>query len=315
MIKKIKKYWEILVILFLGFTPLLWYKAPNSLAIGHDMGFPIDPIMFFKDRLFLWTDRVGLGWDQTLGSAAVLLHGLEALIASLNLGIFTTQKIVFIFWFVLPGLSMYYFVSTIHKDKEQWFIRLAASFFYMFNHFLLQGWFIAERTKMSLIIALPLLLAFTISTLQHKTSVKKGLALISLTLFFFNGGGGVPLYGGILLAFFLALLFFGSFQIKINGKREIKRIVLFSFGVLGSFILANAYWVIPILSGIFTSYRQNISTIGGISGIISWSSEISKFASYLNLFRLQGIPDWYGNPLHPYSNIFFTSPILILISF
>ena len=95
--KFLKKYWEILIILFLGLTPLLWYKNPNSLALGHDMGFPIDPIVFFQDRLFLWTDRIGLGWDQTLGSAATLIHGLEALVASLGFSIFDTQKIIFIF--------------------------------------------------------------------------------------------------------------------------------------------------------------------------------------------------------------------------
>ena len=133
----LRKHWEILIILFLGLTPLLWYKDPNSLALGHDMGFPIDPISFFKDRTFLWTDRVGLGWDQTLGSAAILIHGFEAAVASLGVPIFLVQKVVFIFWFVLPGLAMYYFVSTIHREKDQWFIRLAGSLFYMFNHFLL----------------------------------------------------------------------------------------------------------------------------------------------------------------------------------
>lgn len=315
MINRFKKYWEILVILLLGLTPLLWYKASNSLALGHDMGYPINPIAFFSDRLFLWTDRVALGFDQTVSTAAILIHGLEAFISSLGFSIFTTQKIVFIFWFVLPGLAMYYFVSTIHKDKSQWFIRLSASLFYMFNHFLLQGWFIAERTKISLVVALPLLLVFTISTIEKKNSMLKGLALIFLTMFFLNGGGGLPLYGGIVLALFSVLIFFGLAEVRLNGKREIKRIVLLGVGIVGCFILANFYWILPTGVNILSSYKQNLSSIGGISGIISWSSEISKYASYLNLFRLQGIPDWYGNTIHPYANIFLSNPILILVSF
>lgn len=315
MIKKLKKYWEILIILFLGLTPLLWYKNPSSLALGHDMGFPVDPLVFFKDRLFLWTERVGLGWDQTLGSAAVLIHGLEALISSLGLSIFTTQKFVFIFWFVLPGLAMYYFISALHKDKSEWFIRLSASLIYMFNHFLLQGWFIAERTKISLLVALPIILGLVINMIEKRMSIPRGLALISLTFFIFNGGGGLPLYGGMLLTVSLAVLFFGFIQLKGNLRAEIKRLTIIVFGVIGSFVLANFYWILPTAVNMLSSYKQSLISIGGLSGVLAWSFEISKFASILNVIRLQGIPDWYNNPSHPYSRIFLDNPLLILTSF
>ena len=313
--KFLKKYWEILIIIFLGLTPLLWYKNPNSLALGHDMGFPINPIVFFQDRLFLWTDRIGFGWDQTLGSAATLIHGLEALVASLGFSIFDTQKIIFIFWFLLPGLAMYYFVSTIHKEKEQWFIRLSASLFYMFNHFLLQAWFIAERTKISLFIALPLLLGLTISILEKRISALKGFALMSLVFFLFNGGGGLPLYGGLLLALFSSFLFFGFIKLRRNPRAQVKRLMGIAFGILASFILANFYWILPLFVNVLSSYSQSLSSIGGISGILAWSFEISKFASILNLTRLQGIPDWYDNPQHPFSDLFLNNPLLILVSF
>ena len=312
---RIKKYWEIFIIFVLGLTPLLWYKSPSSLALGHDMGFPINPIVFFQDRLFLWTDRVGLGWDQTLGSAATLIHGLEALVASLGFSIFDTQKIVFIFWFLLPGLAMYYFISTIHKEREQWFIRLSASLFYMFNHFLLQAWFIAERTKISLLIALPILLGLTIGILEGKISRIKGFALMSLVFFLFNGGGGLPLYGGLLLALSIALVFFGSINLRKNSKVETKKIAIVALGILASFVLANFYWILPLLVNVLSSYSQSLSSIGGISGILAWSFEISKFASILNVIRLQGIPDWYDNPAHPFSSLFLNNPFLILVSF
>lgn len=315
MINKIKKYWEILIILFLGLTPLLWYKNSNSLALGHDMGFPINPIVFFQDRLFLWTDRVGLGWDQTLGSAATLIHGLEALVASTGLPIFEVQKIIFVFWFLLPGLAMYYFVSTIHKERDQWFIRLSASLFYMFNHFLLQAWFIAERTKISLFIALPILLGLTISMLEGRISKIKGLALMSLVFFLFNGGGGLPLYGGLLLTLFTAFVFFGFINLRRNFKVELKRLIGIALGILASFILANFYWVLPLFVSALSSYSQSLSSIGGISGVLAWSFEISKFASILNVMRLQGIPDWYDNPFHPFSSLFLNNPFLILVSF
>lgn len=314
MIKKLKSKWEILVILVLGLTPLLWYKLPNSLALGHDMGFPVNPINFFIDRLFLWTDRVGLGWDQTLGSAAILIHGLEALLFSLGFSIFSVQKIVFIFWFVLPGLTMYYFVSRIHKDKNEWFLRLSASIFYMFNHFLLQGWFIAERTKFSLYAALPLHLSFLIRMIQGELSILKGIALMSLVFFFLNGGGGLPLYGGLLLTLGVAYLFFGFIQIK-KKKSDIKRLILIALSIPISFFLANFYWIFPTFIKTFSSYSDSLSSIGGITSVIEWSGEVSRFASLQNVARLQGIPDWYDNSLHPYSKYFLENPVLLLVSF
>lgn len=313
MIKKIKNRWEVLVILFLGLTPLLWFKKPNSLALGHDMGFPVDPTSFFTDRLFLWTDRVGLGWDQTLGSAALLIHGLEALFASFGFSVFTVQKIIFIFWFVLPGLAMYYFVSHLHKDKDQWFLRLSASLFYMFNHFLLQGWFIAERTKFSLYAALPLHLSFLMRMIQGEISITKGIALMSLVFFFLNGGGGIPLYGGLLLTLSLAFLFFGFIQIK-NKKSEFKKLAAIAFAIPISFSLANFYWILPTFMKTISSYSESLSSIGGISSVLDWSGEVSRFASLQNVIRLQGIPDWYDNPLHPYSESFLNNPLLISIS-
>lgn len=315
MINKIKNRWEVLVILFLGLTPLLWFKKPSSLALGHDMGFPVDPISFFTDRLFLWTDRVGLGWDQTLGSAALLIHGLEALLSALGLSVFSVQKIVFIFWFVLPGLTMYYFVSRIHRDKNEWFLRLSASLFYMFNHFILQGWFIAERTKFSLYAALPLHLSFLMRMIQGKISITKGVALMSLVFFFLNGGGGIPLYGGLLLTLSIAFVFFGYLQIRKNTKIELKRLFFIILAIPISFSLANFYWILPTFIKTFASYSESLSSIGGISSVLDWSYEVSRFASLQNVIRLQGIPDWYDNPLHPYSKVFFENPLLVLYSF
>ena len=313
-IKKLKDYWEILIILFLGLTPLLWYKKPNSLALGHDMGFPINPTAFFIDRLYLFTERVGLGWDQALGSAAILIHGLEAVISTFGFSIFTTQKIVFIFWFLLPGLAMYWFVSTLHGKKEEWFIRLSASIFYMFNHFLLQAWFIAERTKISLFVALPLVLGLTIGIIEKRIPLAKGLVLLFLVFFFFNGGGGLPLFGGLLLSVSVAFLFFGAIRLR-GDIKEFKRLVIIAIGIFASFLLSNFYWVLPTFISYFSTYAKSLSAIGGIQGVLAWSFEISRFASILNVARLQGIPDWYDNPAHPFSSYFINNPILILISF
>ena len=63
---KFNRYWlEIIFLLLVGLVPLLWFKG-GYLAAGHDMSYPLAPIDFWLDRLFVWTDRVGsFGSNQT----------------------------------------------------------------------------------------------------------------------------------------------------------------------------------------------------------------------------------------------------------
>src|SRR3989344_3994819 len=64
-----------------------------------------------------------------------------------------------------------------------------------------------------------------------------------------------------------------------------------------------------------TTYYQGMTAVGGITAVLEWSKEISKYASFLNVIRLQGIPDWYDNPLHPYSEIMLKNAVFIFASF
>ncbi|TAL51091.1 MAG: hypothetical protein EPN92_00995 [Chitinophagaceae bacterium] len=57
-----------------------------------------------------------------------------------------------------------------------------------------------------------------------------------------------------------------------------------------------------------------MASSGGNEGAVRWSYEISKNASFDNLVKLQGIPDWYDNPEHPYANNFFNNDFLIFLS-
>ena len=104
IIKFIKKYYEIIILCILGLTPLLWFHG-SEVILGHDSGLVISPISHFFDRLYLWTYRFGLGQDQSYALAGFMIHGFEAFVASLNLGLQATQKIVLIFCFLLAFSS------------------------------------------------------------------------------------------------------------------------------------------------------------------------------------------------------------------
>jgi len=306
-----KTFCEVAVLILLGFTPLLWFQK-DQIILGHDAGLTLNPIAHFFDRLYLWTPRFGFGHDQSYALPGFFIHGLEALVSYFFPSIQSMQKIVFIFWFVLPGLTMYYLARRLEQKMEFRYVALLASVFYMFNHFVLQGWFVAERTKFSLYAALPLLIAFLFDWEDKRKSTLISAIVISITFLFLNGEGSLPLFGGIILA----LLVFIVYYLLKNRSIKAFLALLYLFILTGIFsILLQAYWLLPFIAYVRSSYTTVVQQAGGLAGILGWVSYISKDASLINLFRLQGIPEWYENPLHAYANEYLNNPILIFVSF
>lgn len=300
---------EILIIFILGLMPLLWLSG-NQLILGHDAGLTLNPVDHFLDRLFLWTKRFGFGADQTYATAGFFIHGLEALVSSFGLSLGVAQKIVFIFWFTLPGLTMYYFARSVFPNRR--YLPLIASVFFMINHFLLQGWFVAERTKFSIYAAMPLVLLLIFKLFERKISALSAGILTALILFLLNGGGNLPLFGSLLVLIPLALLYF--LFIRYSGAFLKKSIGYLATAGL-ALILLSSFWLIPYIYFVFNQFGVEVDRAGGVDGVLGWAKVISANTSFLNLMRLEGIPDWYGNPFHPYSNFFLQNPFLIAVSF
>lgn len=313
MIPKInkRKLFEFIIILILGLIPLLWFRG-SEVILGHDSGLTLLPIPHFLDRLYAWTERFAFGSDQTYAIAGFFIHGLDALISSLGFGLQNVQKISFIFWFVMPGLAMFYFASKLEKRLNIIYLALPASTFYMLNHFLLQGWFVAERTKFSLYVALPLILSFLFDWQEKKFSLLKTALLISITLFFLNGEASPPLFGGMILTVGVFFIFYLIQKLSWGRLISIFKLVTLT-GIIS--VVLNAYWLFSYGNYILHFYSKQVATAGGILGIKGWIDYVSQNSSIINLIRLQGVPEWYQNPLHPYAHYFFSNPLLIVTSF
>ncbi|MAF36420.1 hypothetical protein CL622_04880, partial [archaeon] len=303
---------ELLFILFIGLIPLLWYKD-GFMGFGHDMGFPLAPIDHFQDRLYTWTDRLGpFGSNSIQVLPGVFMHGLEALLASFGIHLLEVQKITFIFWFVLPGITMYVLLRFLHPAKGDYPVRIFGSVFYMMNHYLLQAWTIAERTKFSIVAALPLVVLLIINVMYKKASPLKNSILLALVLFFLNGGEGIPLLITLFVVGVTTIITF-FFLSNDNFWPKIKRLFIFSFLSLLFWILLSSYWLYPYFTSYDQTFGQRFEEAWGTAGAISWSQGVSASTSWINLFKLQGIPDWYSSPTHPYANAFFSNPILIFL--
>lgn len=304
-------YFHLLIIFILGLFPLLWFPD-NTLLLGHDSGMTFDPITHLIDRLSVWTERLGVGTDQSYGllGAVVFIHGLEAFLVWIGLSMQMQQHVQFIIWFVLPGLSMYFFAHKTWPGKK--YLPLIASVIYMINFFLIQAWFVAERTKFSIYVALPLIVYFTLSYLSGKMSFKKSVVATGLTLGFLNAGGSFPLYGGLILI--MMIIFFYQNFLHF-GIEMVKKTIFFSVGLLIIYILLSAFWLFPYIYYIFGFYGRDLALAGGPQGSLAWSSYLAKGSTFINLFRGQGIPEWYLNAYHAFAGNFLTNPILILGSF
>lgn len=304
---------EIMFVVLMGLIPLLWFKD-GFMALGHDMSFPLDPTDFFQDRLYTWTERLGpFGSNQSDSINGFFIHGLDALISSFGFSLIQTQKLIFVFWFLLPGISMYVLTRHIYPKSADWFSRLSSSLVYMVNFYLLQGWIIAERTKFSIVSTLPLLTLFTSKALFLEQSLVANSLILALILFFLNGGAGIPLWGGVAILFLTIILAYLITSSKALLSKVL-RVIGFSV-LLGTWMfLFNLYWIVPYFQSFQSNFTQRVSSSGGVEGAIGWSRAISANTSFFNLLRLQGIPDWYGNLEHPYANVIMNNPLFIGLS-
>ncbi len=307
---KRKNIIQFLIIILLGFIPLLWFQ-PGKTIIGHDSGLPFDPIVHFQDRLFLWSTHFGFGADLNNGlvGSVFVIHGMEAFFRAIGFSVQNVEKLNFIFWFVLPGITMYYTARKLWPGKM--YLPIFAASIYMVNYYLLQGWFAAERTKFSLYAAFPIVICCMLSYLLGRMSLKKSILIAGITLGIFNGGGSIPLYGGMFVAIGTIVIY--DFVIH-QTFHSLLRSVKFLVGIGIVYFLTNAYWIIPYLMYVTSSFSKDLAAVGGTEGTLSWTRYLSEGASFINIFRGQGIPDWYLNPTHAYAGAFLKNPFLIFIS-
>lgn len=301
---------EILILIIIGLTPLLWFSGKNDIVIGHDSGFPLEPIEWTENRFHTWNSSEGWGKDNSMSLGTVVIHLPEYIPNKLGFDIYTSQKIAFIFWSQMIVFSMYGLLMFITKGDNKYAVaRISSSSIYLINYYTLQAWFIAERTKFSILIALPLVVLFLLRAFKKKNYTLNGF-LAALVLTIFNGGGSAfTLYGGlilVLIVLFISLILF--FKQKITHVLK----TFFVFGI--TFLLLNAYWILPQIYFSLSYYNTALNSFGGIEQTIEWAKAISKNSNIINVLRLQGIPAWYDDATHPYSNNLLNNPVFQIMS-
>lgn len=322
MLNKIKSFFPVIILLLLGAIPLLWFK-PGYIASGHDMGYSLDPVARVTERLYVWPDSFDIGTDISLFLGSIPIYMPEVILRTLHFPLQMEQKIVFMFWFVMPGISMYLLLSSLSellgiKKEYKTFYSLLGSVFYSLNHYLLHGWFVASKAEFSFVIVTPLILLFALKVLFYKNRPVLWGLIGGLIITFFNGGGGPgsALIGGFLITFIWFLFFFNVLKVFKILSFSLRPLLKFFIVFIMSSLLLNAYWIVPFIyytKNNFLSLFNN--SVGGESGLLNWADAVSMHATFSNIMRLQGFSSWYNNETHPFSNTYLENPFFVILSF
>lgn len=301
---------ELIIVFFFSLSPFLWLRG-QEILIGHDSGVRLNFVENLRSYLYTWDPIANFGHNWSLYTGFLVSQFPETFFAWLFGSVARGEAFGFWFWFFAIGLSFYAFAKYFFSEKKYMPLRIIGPVFFMYNFYILNGWSIFERAKFSLYIALPLMIVIFFKTAQKEWSLLKGGILLGLLFFFFNGGGSPPLYGGIIVTYALLVVYFIFSGLRAYTARVIGLTVLFG----AFFILFNLYWILPQARLLLGNYEGAISARGGIEGLISWERVISANASFFNILRFQGFPDWYNNSEHPYAHAYIYNKLLIFLSF
>ncbi len=282
--------WELIVIALSSFTPLLWLNA-QEVILGNDSGGRIDAIQHIVNLFYSWNPTLSFGYNWSVNKGLLMVKMPEILFHTLTGSLHSGQQLMFVFWFFLIGASMFFALRSLYPSSKFWALRLWCSLLWMYNFYILQGWINIDRSKFSLFCALPLLFSLVTRVSQGNISGIRAAMLAALILFFFNGGGSVPLFGALIITLgtTIVTLFWIQKNTRIRGQ-----LILFVFTTLILSVLTNAWWILPLAHTTITGYTAQLSAHGGTAGILAWEATVSTSTSYFNLLRLQGVPGLLG---------------------
>ncbi len=304
---------EILIIFLLSLPPVKWLWG-GYIVFGHDASFYLNHWENFISLFYAWNPIQNLGMNWPFMRGYIPMVALEELLLRLTGSFSVMQMGIGIGWFFGMMMSMYILVRSVFPEKKYWIMRLLSSILYGYNFFILQGWVIFERPKFSAYILLPLTITVVHNLYAKKISFCRGFVLFWIISFFFNAGGLPPLLGTTLLAIAFSILWYWILQIKREGRQGVWWGIKTGFLFLSAYMLANAYWVVPFVFFTFGNYASYVGSVGSVDGTIAWEKMVSANASFANLFRLQGNPEWVNTISHPYAAMYMQNPLLISLS-
>lgn len=311
-IRNLIRHFPLVIIFLLGLTPIIWFLGKgDTLLNGVDTNFPLNPLVWFTRRFYVWNNVLNGGADFSSSTAGAFFHFIQTVPYLLGFKLQAVELISLLFWFLLIVFSSYFLARVILPKR--FLPQLLFTLFYSFNVYLFNTWENVKVANLALTAGIPLALGILILLDKGKVTRKSGFFLSAVAGIVLSGTGINPSY---FFSFFLVLFFYFLVSFIASPKERIKKLTNFLL-VLCSIIIVNVCWLFPTLNYVI----KGVSVGGSIDklGFTNWIDSLSENTSLFNVFRLQGAWDWYsvdevtGLPLYiPYAlNYFNRLPFII----
>lgn len=312
MLNKFYKNWHILILVAFSIVPIIWFFGKGNVIInGLDTNFPLDPIVWFQRRFFVWDSVLNAGRDFSSSTSGLFFHLIQVIPFSLGLNLQLVEILSLIFWFGLIVFSSYQLAKeSVTKNR---LIQLTFVVVYSFNIYLFNTWENVKVSNLALVVGLPLFLTIFEKYRKRKINISK-LFFFSVLIVLVSSGSGInPAY---FLAILFALLIYVVLLLVFekDSRRLIVKGVLVVFSTM---ILINLFWILPLTVFLTGLGNGSISDLG----FTNWIYSLSINTSLDNVVRFMGAWDWYvkgpdGSPLYiPYALNYFSNPLFVSMSF
>lgn len=291
---------ETALIILWGLVPFGWFKG-EALLSSHDLGLPVDAARWLR-YMVAWNPVHMTGAEWTRGMGGLTYAGISALAQLLGAAMQTAEKFEFIFWFMLPGFTLYALMRYLTRERlrsAQSIISLAAVNFYMFNLFLEAVWR-GNKSSVSAYGLIPLILLFFMKGLEKEKFFKYSLLIALFSPLLSTAGLNQPVIAVVVMVY---VLFYIWYLLRGSSFKN-KQFIIKSLGFCGLtvFISAavNLYWILPNVNTIFNEFKSGLLDHVSVN-ISGWLGGASAFSSLANVVRMQAAWTWYQGWCEPYN--------------
>lgn len=300
-------------LIIVGCIPFFWLKG-EYIINGGDINFSLNPIKEFRDRLFAWNPYYNGGLDNCINFGSLPFCIIKVFFYSITHSIIWTEKLVFVFWYLLIGISI--FVLTKELFPRQWIIaRISAIIFYSINLYQYAIWRSINITAIVSLATIPIMMAVLIKIIKSKK--KKYILFYGLiTLLWGITSINPPVF---ILTFLLTASFIiyliaktppspfplprDTHSERVRMRGTLKRKSLSNIIILLLVILViNSYSLVPLLHKYITA-QESKELITDNYNAVRYLATQSKCSSFVNVIRLMGNSefyfDWKGDPYYP----------------